>query len=142
MKKSIAIVLAAVFAASGAWAQQQPIRIVVPTTAGGPIDIVARALAAVLARNMKEVVIVDNKPGAGAMIGTDYVAKAPPDGRTLLLASGYVVTNAVLFKTAPDPVRDFKPARVRSSKIKFRWYGPDIHVASFALPAFLKKAVA
>lgn len=96
--------------APAAWAQSQaPIRIVVPTTAGGPIDIVARALAQVLARNMKETVIVENKPGAGAMIGTDFVAKAAPDGRTLLLASGYVVTNAVLNKSAPDPVRDFRP---------------------------------
>ncbi|MBI5278607.1 MAG: tripartite tricarboxylate transporter substrate binding protein [Burkholderiales bacterium] len=103
------LVAAALSAAAFPAAAQTPIRIVVPTTAGGPLDIVARILAGVLARNMKETVIVDNRPGAGAMIGSDIVAKAPPDGRTLLLASGFVVTNAVLMKQAPDPVRDFKP---------------------------------
>ncbi|WP_194792788.1 Bug family tripartite tricarboxylate transporter substrate binding protein [Caenimonas koreensis] len=86
-----------------------PIRLVVPTTAGGPLDVVARVLAGAIARNTKETVFVENRPGAGGVIGTDYVAKAPPDGRTVLLMSGFVVTNTVLYKVAYDPMRDLVP---------------------------------
>src|SRR5437868_4782538 len=80
------------------------LRIVVPTTAGGPLDVIARTFATALARSMKGAVIVDNKPGAAGIIGTDYVAKAAPDGRTVLLASGFVVTNTVLYKVGYDPL--------------------------------------
>ena len=84
-------------------------RIVVPTTAGGPLDAVGRMLAGALARNMKQTVIVDNRPGAAAIIGTEHVVRAAPDGRTLLLASGFVITNALLQKLNFDPLRDLKP---------------------------------
>ncbi len=84
-------------------------RIVVPTTAGGPLDVVGRALASGLARRVDHSVIVENRPGAGAIIGTEFVVKAPADGRTLLLASGFLATNSVLNKLAFDPLRDLVP---------------------------------
>ncbi len=92
------------------WAQGDgtPYRIVVPTTAGGPLDVVGRVLAAALAKNLKETVVVENRPGASAIIGTDYVAKAAPDGRTLLLASGFVVTNPLLYKVNFDWQRELR----------------------------------
>lgn len=132
-----ALALGALPFASAQAPSGQPIRIVVPTTAGGPIDIAARTIATVLARNMKETVIVENKPGAGAMIGTDFVAKAAPDGRTLLLASGYVVTNAVLNKAAPDPVRDFRPVieLTRAGQVLVVRKGLDVRT-----PADLRRA--
>ncbi|WP_082151527.1 tripartite tricarboxylate transporter substrate binding protein [Caenimonas sp. SL110] len=86
-----------------------PIRLVVPTTAGGPLDVVARTLASAVARDLKETVIVENRPGAAGIIGTEAVVKAPPDGRTLLLGSGFVVTNTVLYKVNYDPIRDLQP---------------------------------
>ncbi len=85
-----------------------PYRLVVPVAAGGPLDGLARLLARVLARNLDEHVIVDNRPGAFAMIGTEYVVKASPDGRTLLVATSFLVTNAVQYKLNFDPLRDLR----------------------------------
>jgi tripartite-type tricarboxylate transporter receptor subunit TctC len=84
-------------------------RIVVPVSAGGPLDGLGRLLARALARHLNETVIVDNRPGAYAMIGTEYVVKAPGDGRTLLLASSFLVTNGVMYKLNFDPQRDLRP---------------------------------
>ena len=107
--------LAAVcFAASSlTWAQSypaKPIRIVVPFPAGGTSDILARSVGQKLAEEWKQQVVVDNRPGAGANIGAELVAKAPPDGYTLLLASTIHTINPSLYsKLGYDPVRDFAP---------------------------------
>jgi tripartite-type tricarboxylate transporter receptor subunit TctC len=112
-------VIAAIFgvcAASIASAQSaqpyptKPIRIVVPFPPGGTSDILARAVGQKLAEEWKQQVIVDDRPGAGANIGAEIVAKAPPDGYTLLLASTIHAINPSLYsKLAYDPVRDFTP---------------------------------
>ncbi len=76
--------------ASGAMAQTwpaKPVTVVVPYTAGGSADAIARRLGDALRKEANITVIVENKPGAGASVGTDYVARAQPDGTTLLLAS-------------------------------------------------------
>ncbi|MBC7601973.1 MAG: hypothetical protein H7255_04840, partial [Ramlibacter sp.] len=114
-----------------------PLRIVVPAPAGGPLDQVARTLASVVARNTKETVIVENRPGASGSIGIDYVVKAPPDGRTLLLASGFIVTNTVLYKVSYDPLRDLVPVVELSqdSMVLLARKGLDARV-----PADLKRA--
>src|SRR5438034_6284796 len=89
----------------------KPIRFVVPYPAGGPLDTVARLLGQKVAESVREPVIVDNKPGAGGNIGADAVAKAAPDGYTILM--GAVATHAInptLYASIPyDPVRDFAP---------------------------------
>lgn len=90
-------------------ASAAPLRIVVPTPAGGPLDGLARVLATAIGRATQEQVLVDNRPGAAGLIGTDHVAKAVPDGRTLLMASTFVPLNTVLFKAPYDAVRDFAP---------------------------------
>lgn len=88
-----------------------PIRLVVPFPAGGPTDIVARPFGVMLGEALKQTVIVDNRGGAGGGIGADAVAKAPPDGYTLLLGTvGTAAINVSLYpKLSYDPVRDFTP---------------------------------
>ena len=89
----------------------QQIRLVVPFPAGGPTDIVARPVAQMLGDAIKAIVVVDNRGGAGGSLGADAVAKAAPDGRTLLMATvGTHAINPTLYKTLPyDAVRDFTP---------------------------------
>lgn len=95
----------------------KPIRLVVPFPPGGPTDIVARPLAQLLGDRLKQQVIVDNKGGAGGSIGADSVAKAMPDGYTLLM--GTVGTNAIngsLYKKLPyDQAKDFTPIALVAS---------------------------
>ena len=87
-----------------------PIKIVVPYAAGGAVDIVARTVGQPLAEALKQPVIVDNRPGASANIGMEAVAKAAPDGYTLLMASNGIATNMTLFPNLPfDGRRDFSP---------------------------------
>lgn len=91
-----------------AYAADAPIRIVVPVNAGGTLDALGRLLARHLATAMNETVIVENRPGAGAVIGTEQVVRSRPDGRTLLLGSSFVATNAVMYRLNFDPLADLK----------------------------------
>jgi len=109
-----ALLLALAVGAGVAHAQpypSKPIRIVVPYVAGGNADITARTYAQKLGESLGVSVLVDNRPGANGGIGTDAVAKAAPDGYTLLhTASGPIVVNPVLYAKVPyDPVKDFAP---------------------------------
>lgn len=115
--------LGAVACAPSAFAQQypsRPIRIVVPASPGTALDITARFVAEALAKNLKIPVMVDNRAGAGGLIGTDAVAKAPGDGYTLLFAGVPHLTTR-WFAEGPvtfDPVKDFMPiAKVSSSAL-------------------------
>jgi tripartite-type tricarboxylate transporter receptor subunit TctC len=87
----------------------QPIKIVVAYPPGGTVDIVARLLAAKLGPELKGTVIVENRQGASGILGTDYVAKAAPDGHTLLMAnaSGNSVVPQLFLNVPYDPVNDF-----------------------------------
>ena len=88
----------------------RPIRVIVPFSAGGAVDGPMRVIAQELGKQLGQQVVVENKPGAGATIGTDYVAKSPADGYTLLLASQTNAISASLYKTLPfDPIEDFAP---------------------------------
>ena len=88
----------------------KPIRIVVPFGAGGVADLTARTVAQKLAESLGQPVVIDNKPGAGGVVAGDAVAKAEPDGHTLLLMSNGTAVSAGLFKALPfDTVRDFAP---------------------------------
>src|SRR5262245_45603850 len=89
----------------------KPVRIVVPYLPGGAADITARTLSPHLSDSLGVTVVVDNRPGANGMIGTNIVAKAPADGHTLLLvASGPIVVNPSLYESMPyDPVKDLAP---------------------------------
>src|SRR5436190_1106790 len=88
----------------------KPIKLIVPYTPGTGIDILARTLAQKIGDDWKIGVVVDNRPGASGNIGTEAVAKSPPDGYTLLTTASTIVLNRSLFKTIPyDPVKDFAP---------------------------------
>jgi len=88
----------------------RPIRMIVPYAAGGGVDIVARTLAQELSKRLGQSVFVENKPGAGSNIGSDAVAKAQPDGYTLLMASPANAINATLYAKMPyNPSRDLVP---------------------------------
>ena len=92
-----------------AW-PQRPIRIVVPYTPGGASDITARLLAERLSVSLQQPVTVDNRAGASGIVGTEAVAKAPPDGYTLaFVASSHVVNKALFPKLDYDPIRSFAP---------------------------------
>jgi tripartite-type tricarboxylate transporter receptor subunit TctC len=89
----------------------KPVRLVVPFPAGGTTDILARIIGQELSKNLKQPVVVDDRPGAGGNIGSDMVAKAAPDGYTLVMgAVGTHAINASLYKKMLyDPVKDFAP---------------------------------
>jgi tripartite-type tricarboxylate transporter receptor subunit TctC len=88
----------------------KPVRIIVPFGAGGPADVFARVLAQHLTESQKQSFVVENRPGAGAIIGTDAVAKSAPDGYTLLLMSNTHTTNESLIPNKPfQLMRDFVP---------------------------------
>ncbi|RUP25382.1 MAG: tripartite tricarboxylate transporter substrate binding protein [Curvibacter sp.] len=98
---------------AGAFAQAypaKPIRLVVPYPAGGGTDILARILATQLAQNWGQPVLVDNKPGASGMLGNDLVAKAAPDGYTVLVSITAMIQSPALYAKVPyDVLRDFAP---------------------------------
>jgi len=97
---------------AGADAQQypvRPVRVIVPLTPGGAVDILARIVSEHYSQTLGQRFIVDNRPGAGTSIGVETVAKAAPDGHTLLVSSSSLVTNAAIQTVRYDPVRDFQP---------------------------------
>ncbi|MCE9659918.1 MAG: tripartite tricarboxylate transporter substrate binding protein [Burkholderiales bacterium] len=104
---ALALVLAAPAAFAQAWPNKQ-IRIVVPYTPGGSSDIIARAISQPLQEALKQTVIVENKPGANGNTGTDFVAKSPPDGYTILLCDvgALAITASVYTKLPFDPAKD------------------------------------
>jgi tripartite-type tricarboxylate transporter receptor subunit TctC len=119
----IVLAMAAIAALTATAAAQtwpdKPVRIVVPFGPGGPADVYARILGQELTEIFKQQFIVDNKPGAGAVIGTDIVAKAAPDGYTLLMMSNTHTTNETLLANKPYVLmRDLVPvAPVNSSDL-------------------------
>ena len=110
----IVAALVTVFAVPAVQAQaypSRPIRLVVPYAAGGITDIVGRTVANGLSKHLGQPVVVDNRPGASGMIGHELVAKAAPDGYTLVLATGGSLTINIQMVEKPryDPVKDFTP---------------------------------
>ncbi len=107
---SLALLAAAPLAATAQVYPSKPVRIIVPLTPGGPSDIVARILGARLSTALAQPVIIENKPGGSQIIGADYVAKARPDGYTLLQGSMTMVANPIVMQNLPyDTVKDFAP---------------------------------
>lgn len=108
-----ALAAAAALALPGAWAQTWPSRsvsIIVPFPAGGTTDVLARALGQELSKTLGQPVVVENKPGAGATLGADYVAKAKADGYTLLMgAVHHTIATSVYRKLGYDFEKDFAP---------------------------------
>src|SRR5499427_8937782 len=85
------------FAANADDYPSRPVKIIVPFGAGGPTDVYTRAIGEELRRALHQPFVMDNRPGAGTTIGTDFVAKSPPDGYTLLMVSGTQTVNETLY---------------------------------------------
>jgi tripartite-type tricarboxylate transporter receptor subunit TctC len=117
-------------ALSQAYPSAKPIRLIVPFAPGGNVDITARTIAPGLGELIGQAVVVDNRTGAGGVLGADLVAKAPPDGYTLLMGSNSTVSVApALFPRNPyHPVRDFAPISLIAAT-------PFVLVAHPAVPA-------
>ena len=110
----IATFIAAALAASlAACAQAQwpdrPVKWIVPFSAGGANDLMARAAAEGVSKRIKQPVVIENKPGAGAAIGAEYVAKSKPDGYTFLIGAAGVITNSMIRKDMPYADSDLIP---------------------------------
>jgi tripartite-type tricarboxylate transporter receptor subunit TctC len=100
----------AIFSGHGAWAQTaRPIKIVVPTAPGGVTDTLARLLAEQIGRAHGPAMVIENRPGAGQVIGTEAAARAAPDGNTVLMISNTFVINPQLRKVNYDALTSFEP---------------------------------
>ena len=105
------------------------VRIVVPSPPSGGTDIIGRVLAQHFSKALGQQFVVENKAGAGNMIGIEAVARAAPDGYTLLMVPSTLALNSVLYKKVPyDPVRDFAPVTLAAT-------APNILIVNTALPA-------
>jgi tripartite-type tricarboxylate transporter receptor subunit TctC len=128
----VVVALAALLMVMPLYAQNypaRPIRMIVPFSPGGATDVPARIVAQRLSEALGQQVIIDNRPGAGSMLGAEVVAKANPDGYTLLLTATTHVISASLYKKVPyDAVRDFAPVMLVGS-------GPNVLAIHPSLPA-------
>ncbi|MBY0439292.1 MAG: tripartite tricarboxylate transporter substrate binding protein, partial [Burkholderiales bacterium] len=119
----------------------KPIRIIVPTSPGGGTDIVTRVLATRVGEALGQSVVVENRPGAGQILGTEFVARAPADGYTQLMAASAIVLNQVLAKQPPyDILRDFVPVTLAASLPHVLTVHPSLPVKSVKELIALAKA--
>jgi tripartite-type tricarboxylate transporter receptor subunit TctC len=134
--QSAAIALLVSMTATAQNYPERPVRVVVPLSAGGSADIVGRQLAQKLGERLGQQFIIDNRPGAGSLIGTEIAARAPRDGYTLLLAGSSFTTAPSLQSKLPyDPLKDFAPVTVAAS-------APGLLVVHPALPVRTVKDLA
>jgi len=133
----VKLAIVAAGCASLAYAQSdypnRPIRIVVPVAPGGNVDIVARTLAAELSKSMGQTVLVENRPSAASLVGTQAVAKAAPDGYTLLAHSSTFFTAPVISANAGyDPVKDLAPITLTCKAPMFMEVHPSVPARTVA----------
>ena len=141
---TVLAVAASLLAPAAAFAQaypDKPIRMVLPFPPGGVTDLLARALAEKLSPRLGQPVIVDNKPGAGTVLASDFVARAPADGYTLLLAASSLGTAPLLYdKVGYDAIKSFAPVTQVASVVHVLVVNPELPVKSVAdLVAYAKQ---
>ena len=119
----------------------RPIRFISPFAPGGGNDLISRTLAQALTRTLGQPVVVDNRPGANTIVGMELVARANPDGHTLILTSTTQPINAALYPTLPyDSLRDFAPVSIVASSPLLVVVHPSLPVKSVAELVALAKA--
>lgn len=132
----LSLVAAGSLAPSAALAQggagnypQQPIKIIVPFAAGGPTDVLARAIGLRLTERLGQPVLIENRAGAGGNIGAEIAAKAPPDGYTLMLGTaGILAVNPSLSKVRFDSIKDFAPITLTANLTSLLAVHPSLKV--------------
>ena len=130
---ALALCLLAGAASAQSGYPSRPVRIIVPSPPAGGTDIVARVLASHFSKALGQQFFVENKPGAGNMIGIEAAARAPADGYTLLMVASTLVLNSVLYKQVPyDPVRDFAPITLAATAPNILVVNPKLPIKSVA----------
>ncbi len=127
MASSAALLLALSSALAAADYPTRPVRLIVPFPPGGSNDVVARLVANQLSERLGEQVFVDNRGGAGGVIGTEAAANSAPDGYTLLIVSIAHAVNPALYKLNYDPVKSFAPITILAT-------GPNVLAINPRLP--------
>src|SRR6202040_2195971 len=117
----------------------RPVRLIIPFPPGGSNDVVGRLIATHLGERLGKQVVVDNRSGAGGVIGTEIVAKSPPDGYTLLIISMAHAVNPWLYKLAYDPIKDFAPVGLLAKGANVLVVHPSLPVNSVKDLAALAK---
>jgi tripartite-type tricarboxylate transporter receptor subunit TctC len=130
--------VAAAFACTSAWSQgaasypSRPVSVVIPYAPGGPADLETRLYTGKLTTMMGQPFVIDYKPGAGTALGSGYVAKAAPDGYTLLVVTGSLTVFPALFKDLNfDTVKDFAPVSLMSERTSVLLVTPDFVPKTF-----------
>lgn len=142
MRRVFALVIA-LLSAAPAFAQSypdRPIRIIVPTPAGGPVDVMARLVAAALPASLGQNVFVENKPGAGNTLGSRLAAEAAPDGYTLMVsAASGLIMSPMIYSTAGYDASSFAPVALIAETPQLLVVNPQLPVKSMAeLVAYAK----
>jgi tripartite-type tricarboxylate transporter receptor subunit TctC len=135
VSKLVAFIVVSLVAAAQAWAQypNRPIRLIVPAAPGGGTDITSRSFIPALADNLGQPIVIENRGGAGGSIGSDVVAKAAPDGYTLLMVYISHATNPTLItKLSYDTLRDFTPIALVSHEPTVLVTHPSVPAGSLA----------
>ena len=128
-----AFLLSALAGAASGQYPAHPVRFIVPSAAGGGTDIIARAISLKLSEALGRQFVVDNRPGAGQMIGIELAAKSPADGYTILMAASTLAINPVMYRQVPyDPIRDFAPITQAATLPNVLVVHPSLPVKSVA----------
>jgi tripartite-type tricarboxylate transporter receptor subunit TctC len=129
-------------AAQGAPWPSKPIKLVVPYAPGGSTDVIARVVAEALSKRLGQNIVIDNKPGKGAMVGTALVAKAPPDGYTLLMSviSGLTISPTLYGGSDFDPMADFVHVSIASRNPSVLVVNNDFRAKTFQEYVAIAKA--
>jgi tripartite-type tricarboxylate transporter receptor subunit TctC len=123
------LALAGSIASGHALAQARPVRLIVPYPPGPGVDLIARTVATPLSQILGQQIVIDNRPGAGSVIGADLAAKSPPDGNTLLFVNlGYAINAAMLARLPYDPLRDLAPVTVVATQPHILVVNPSVPV--------------
>jgi tripartite-type tricarboxylate transporter receptor subunit TctC len=118
----------------------RPVRLIIPFPAGGSNDVIGRLVATYLGERLGRQLVVDNRSGAGGVIGTEAVAKSPPDGYTLLLVSVAHAVNPWLYRLSYDPAKDFAPVAMLAEGANVLAVHPSVPASSVSELIALAKA--